>query len=240
MKSYTRAADAPYAEYVLPVKAGENVVTLRLLPTFPVHAGGTLRYATELLGHDANPVINSIATSANAADWKQNVLRGWATGKSIAYTAAEAGEVKLRIYFMDPGLALQEITIDQPNGNSLTNQYVVNADFELAAEGVEISAENPICLDLPVFTGSEQYSNRGEAFKQSVENATDGLIVINKVDCPTSGDWYYAGYYYSTGNEANFDICDLSGWGPDYGDPQTYLATMTPAPGGMVKSCGIY
>lgn len=136
MKSYTQAADAPYAEYVLPVKAGENVVTLRLLPTFPVHAGGTLRYATELLGHDANPVINSIATSANAADWKQNVLRGWATGKSIAYTAAEAGEVKLRIYFMDPGLALQEITIDQPNGNSLTNQYVVNADFELAAEGV--------------------------------------------------------------------------------------------------------
>ena len=112
---------------------------------------------------------------------------------------------------------------------------------ELAAQGVEISAENPICLDLPVFTGSEQYSNRGEAFKQSVENATDGLIVINKVDCPTSGDWYYAGYYYSTGNEANFDICDLSGWGPDYGDPQTYLDTMQPDYAGyMIKALGIF
>ena len=112
---------------------------------------------------------------------------------------------------------------------------------ELAAEGVEISAENPICLDLPVFTGSEQYSNRGEAFKQSVENATDGLIVINKVDCPTSGDWYYAGYYYTTGNEANFDICDLSGWGPDYGDPQTYLDTMQPDYAGyMIKALGIF
>ena len=136
MKAYTRAADAPYAEYVLPVKAGENIITLRLLPTFPVHAGGTLRYAIELLGEDAAPQVFSIATYANASDWKQNVLRGWATGKSIAYTAAEAGEVKLRIYFMDPGLALQEMTIDQPNGNSLTDQYIVNADFELAAEGV--------------------------------------------------------------------------------------------------------
>ena len=38
----------------------------------------------------------------------------------------------------------------------------------------------------------------------------------------------------------NADLMDVSGWGPDYGDPQTYLATMTAAPGGMVKSCGMY
>ena len=112
---------------------------------------------------------------------------------------------------------------------------------ELAAEGVEISAENPIVLDLPTFTGSEQYANRGEALKQSVENATGGAIVINKVDCPTSGDWYYAGYYYTLGYEANFDICDLSGWGPDYGDPQTYLDTMQPYYAGyMIKALGIF
>ena len=112
---------------------------------------------------------------------------------------------------------------------------------ELAAEGIVIDAENPIYLDLPVFTGSEQYANRGEAFKQSVEGVTNGFIVLNKVDCPTSGEWYYAGYYYSTGNEANFDICDLSGWGPDYGDPQTYLDTMQPDYAGyMIKALGIF
>ena len=115
------------------------------------------------------------------------------------------------------------------------------ASEELAAEGVVIDKENPIYLDLPVFTGSEQYANRGEAFKQSVENVTDSCIIINKVDCPTSGEWYYAGYYYSTGNEANFDICDLSGWGPDYGDPQTYLDTMQPDYAGyMIKALGIF
>jgi ABC-type oligopeptide transport system substrate-binding subunit len=112
---------------------------------------------------------------------------------------------------------------------------------ELAAAGVEISKENPIYLDLPTFSGSEQYANRAEALKQSVEKATGGLVVINKVDCPTSDDWYYAGYYYNTGNEANFDICDLSGWGPDYGDPQTYLDTMQPDYAGyMVKALGIF
>ena len=112
---------------------------------------------------------------------------------------------------------------------------------ELANEGVEITKENPIYLDLPVFTGSEQYNNRGAALKKSVEAATDGLVIINKVECATSDDWYYAGYYYKTGNEANFDICDLSGWGPDYGDPQTYLDTMQPDYAGyMIKALGIF
>ena len=112
---------------------------------------------------------------------------------------------------------------------------------ELSASGLEISKEKPIVLDLPTFSGSEQYANRAEALKQSVEKATDGLVKINKVDCPTSDDWYYAGYYYNTGNEANFDICDLSGWGPDYGDPQTYLDTMQPDYAGyMVKALGIF
>lgn len=120
-------------------------------------------------------------------------------------------------------------------------EELATAVEELAAEGLVIDADNPIYVDLPTFTGSEQYANRAEAFKQSVESVTDSLIIVNKVECATSDDWYYAGYYYSTGNEANFDICDLSGWGPDYGDPQTYLDTMQPDYAGyMVKALGVY
>jgi len=112
---------------------------------------------------------------------------------------------------------------------------------ELAAEGVEISAENPIYLDYPVYTGSETYANRGEAFKQSVENALDKMVIINKTSCETSQDWYYAGYYTDYGYEANYDIYDVSGWGPDYGDPQTYLDTFqSDFAGYMIKCCGIF
>ena len=112
---------------------------------------------------------------------------------------------------------------------------------ELADMGVKITAKKPIYIDLPSFTGSESYKNRGIAYKQSIENALGGKVIINLVDCPTSKEWYYAGYYTNAGNEANYDIYDVSGWGPDYGDPQTYLDTFLPDYAGyMVKCIGIY
>lgn len=112
---------------------------------------------------------------------------------------------------------------------------------ELAAEGVEISAENPIQIDLPYFEASETYANRANAFKKSVEDVLGGAVVVNLVACATSDDWYYAGYYTDLGSEGNFDIYDVSGWGPDYGDPKTYLDTMLPDYAGyMVKMIGIY
>ena len=112
---------------------------------------------------------------------------------------------------------------------------------ELAALGLEISAEKPIYLDLPTFTGSEAYKNRSNAYKQSVEAALGGCVIINLVECVDSKTWYYAGYYPSTGAEGNYDICDVSGWGPDYGDPQTYLDTMLPAYAGyMTKAIGLF
>ena len=41
--------------------------------------------------------------------------------------------------------------------------------------------------------------------------------------------------------EANYDIYDLSGWGPDYGDPSTYLDTFLPDYAGyMIKCIGIF
>lgn len=65
--------------------------------------------------------------------------------------------------------------------------------------------------------------------------------MINLVSCATQDDWYYAGYYTDLGSDANYDIYDVSGWGPDYGDPKTYLDTMLPDYAGyMVKCFGIY
>lgn len=112
---------------------------------------------------------------------------------------------------------------------------------ELAAEGIEISAENPIYIDLPCFTGSDAYSKRANVLKQSVEAATNGLMIVNLVECVDSSTWYYAGYYTDYGYEANYTVYDVSGWGPDYGDPQTYLDTMLDEYAGyMVKCLGIF
>ena len=112
---------------------------------------------------------------------------------------------------------------------------------ELKAQGLEISKENPIYIDLPMFSGSETYKNRANAFKQSVETALDGMVIVNLLDCPKSGDWYDAAYYPELGKDMNYDIADVSGWGPDWGDPNSYLDTMLgDYLGSMAKNLGIF
>lgn len=112
---------------------------------------------------------------------------------------------------------------------------------ELAQQGMEVSAENPIYLDLPYFSGADHYTNRANAYKQSVEKALGGMVKINPVACSDMNTVYYAGYYIGYGYEANFDLYDISGWGPDYGDPQTYLDTFLPQYAGyLTKMLGLF
>lgn len=114
------------------------------------------------------------------------------------------------------------------------------AKEELAAQGIVIDAENPIYVDLPAYTASTTYNNAAEATKKSVETNLPGVIV-NKTECTTLAEWYYAGYYTNFGYEANYDLYDLSGWGPDYGDPQSYLDTLLPDYAGYMTKCiGIF
>ncbi len=112
---------------------------------------------------------------------------------------------------------------------------------ELAAEGLVIDAEHPIYLDLPAYVASTTYNNRAQVIVSSIEESLGGLVKVNKTECQTGSEWYYAGYYTDYGYEANYDLYDVSGWGPDYGDPQTYLDTFLPDYAGyMVKCTGIF
>lgn len=111
---------------------------------------------------------------------------------------------------------------------------------ELKADGLEISKDNPIVIEIPYPGNNEVRTHTANVLKQSIEATFGGLVEVRLVDCVDTDGWLYAGYYPDYGYEMNADFMDVSGWGPDYGDPQTYLATMTGAPGGMVKSCGIY
>ncbi|MCD8396898.1 MAG: peptide ABC transporter substrate-binding protein [Lachnospiraceae bacterium] len=144
-----------------------------------------------------------------------------------------------------------DATADDGNGSGDGYDGIYNVDNavaemataveELAAEGVDISAENPIYLDLVYPSQVEAYTNRANAFKQSIEGALDGQIIINMVDGSDYSGWYYANYYNTYGYEQNSDINDTTGWGPDYGDPSTYLDTLLPDYAGyMTKGFGIF
>ena len=112
---------------------------------------------------------------------------------------------------------------------------------ELKEFDIEISKDNPIVMDLPYYSGADVYTNRAQTLKQSVEEALQGCVVVNLVPCADAQEWYYAGYYTESGKDANYTLYDVSGWGPDYGDPATYLDTMLgDGAGYMAKCLGIF
>lgn len=122
---------------------------------------------------------------------------------------------------------------------SVAQKYFTKALEELKAQGVDVSESNPIVVDYPYYSGLANYANRAQALKQNIEAAFGGKVKINLVETNDMYGWYYAGYYCEAGNECNYDFYDVSGWGPDFKDPQSYLATMIPG-GDMIKMLGLY
>ena len=119
-------------------------------------------------------------------------------------------------------------------------KYLEKAIAELAQVGVEISKENPIHIDVPYGTFSETVTNRFQAYKQSIEKVTDGRIIVDLIPFADNTTFSYAYYRTTKGSEANYDITPgTSGWGPDYGDGQSYLDVIQPY-GYMTKNIGLY
>lgn len=119
-------------------------------------------------------------------------------------------------------------------------KYLNAAVEELAQIGVEVSASNPIHIDVPYGAYSENQTNSRNAYKQSIEKATNGLVVVDLVGYDSGTDYQYAYYRTTSGAEANYDIAPgNSGWGPDYGDAQSFLDTIQPY-GYMTKNIGLY
>lgn len=112
---------------------------------------------------------------------------------------------------------------------------------ELEKDGIKIDENNPVVVDMPYASNAEVYVNRANAIKKSVEAALGGKVIVNLVECKDTSEWLYAGYHAKTGEEANYDLYDCTGWAPDYGDPASYLDTFLPDYAGYVtKNIGIY
>ncbi len=118
--------------------------------------------------------------------------------------------------------------------------YLEEAIAELAEMGVEVSVDNPIRIETYYGSYSELSVNRAQAYKQSIETVTGGLVVVDLVAFDDQTSLTNAYYRITSGSEANFDVAPYSsGWGPDYGDPQTFLDTLQPY-GSMTKNIGLY
>ena len=147
------------------------------------------------------------------------------------------------------GVAIKVWDADKQNSTGFDGWYnpenaaaeLEIAIAELAEIGVTVDASNPIQIDWPYNASVETTVNRVNAVKQSVEAALGGKVVLNLVACPDANTLNNTGYFAEVGSDMNYDFSDGSGWGPDYGDPQTYLDTILPDyEGYMTKSIGVF
>jgi len=111
---------------------------------------------------------------------------------------------------------------------------------ELAKGGTNISEGTPLNIELVTYSASELADKAIKAMGASIQAVLGKLVNITYLDVGDRATFLRAEYYPSAGNLTNCDIMSVSGWGPDFGDPDTYLGTFTPGPGGMLKCSGLF
>ena len=202
--------------------------TLRLNSVRNSYTPGTFVFITE----DVTVDINGTATTFPAGTYYGEIMQAQIDADGFKFQAwnpeADGGVGSSDGYdgWYNPENAAAEMAL---------------AVEELAALGLEISEENPIVVDFPYYSASQVMTNRAAVYKQSIEASLGGLVKVNLVDAIDGTNYNYATYYNTSGAEGNFDVNTNSGWGPDYGDPKTYLDTILPDYAGyMTKNIGIF
>ena len=116
-------------------------------------------------------------------------------------------------------------------------KYLAEAKKELGN-----SVNWPITIDVVYYSPNATQVAQGQAFKQSIEGVLGAEnVTVNLVEATTSADFYASGYRASNGEAGNFDFFYGSGWGPDFGDPCTYLDTFRGNGAGyMTKVIGLF
>lgn len=122
------------------------------------------------------------------------------------------------------------------------NPSVARKALAKAVEELNGKVTFPITLDIAYYGPSAAQTAQARAFKKGIEdNLGTEYVIINLVEATTAADYYASGYRAKSGEAGNFDICYGTGWGPDYGDPSTYLDTFLGYGAGyMTKLLGVF
>ncbi len=134
-----------------------------------------------------------------------------------------------------------KLSVDQGK-NSTYNVDLAKASFAkakeaLKAQGIEVSKENPIILDAPVLDTSTINIAAAASMENSLEKAFDGEVKLNSIKLAMD-PYLQAVFSFKTAAEADYDW-NISGWGPDYADPATYLNILSPKQGDITIKIGL-
>ena len=119
-KVFEKPEKGPYLEYELTfLSKGEARVHLLLAPTWPLLPGRTLKYGVAFDGEDPQIVEPLKGFEGTKGDWGKVVSDGVRVSTSLH--KVEPGATTLRIYGMEPAVAIQKIIIDT---GGLKNSYL--------------------------------------------------------------------------------------------------------------------
>jgi len=98
----------------------------------------------------------------------------------------------------------------------------------------------PIHLDVPVYAASENQKNMQLAMQKSIEDAIGDYVKIDLQFLEGDSSVYYSAFYNQPDGVSNsIDLVFGAGWGPDYGDPLTYIHCFDIHDGDMLNYSGI-
>lgn len=98
----------------------------------------------------------------------------------------------------------------------------------------------PVKLDYPVQAQNENRKNAALAMEKSIEDAIGEYVDVNLVMLEGDSSVYYSAFYDITvGSENSIDFAFGAGWGPDYGDPLTYIHCYDAVEGDMLQYSGL-
>ena len=189
-----------------------------------VSAGEDLKY-TSLRNMYTHPEFVQLSEDTTDADGK-TFAAGTMYGEMVQYYLEQMGSpIKVA---------------DQIDG--WYNPEAAKAALERAKIELGDNVSWPIYIDVVYYSASDANTAQANAYKKVVEDTLGAEnVVINLIEATTSQDYYACGYRASNGEAGNFDMFYGSGWGPDYGDPSTYLDTfLGEGAGYMTKVIGLF
>ena len=163
-----------------------------------------------------------------------------------AYTDAEGHEFPAGTFYGDmvqyycDKLGLNINVADGVDG--WYNVELAQKYLDIALQQLDGFVELPIQIDVVYYSASDANVAQAEACKQVIERDLGAdKVQVNLIEATTSDDYYACGYRAPNGEAGNFDFFYGSGWGPDYGDPSTYLDTFKGYGAGyMTKVIGLF
>ena len=198
--------------------------------TYNAVANGEELKLTNLRNMYTHPQFVSLENAAADADGKE-FAAGTFYGDMVQYYLSKIEA--------EAGIPEDQYTIVADATNGWYNAEKAQAYLAKAKEELGDSVSWPIYIDINYYSANDTQVAQINAVKQVIEGALGAEnVVINMVEATTSEDFYASGYRATTGQAGNFDFFYGSGWGPDFGDPCTYLDTFG-INGYMLKVIGI-